>query len=71
MNSYFSKNRIVQMVAFFLLFCLSATANAQIIMEQKAQEEFVCTEDKDMIIGKTTLEAFNQNQNFWIEYLFH
>jgi len=72
MNTHFSKNRIIRIIIFFILFCLPVvTINAQIIMEQETQEGFVCTEDKDMVVGKTTLDAINKNNNFWIEYLFH
>ena len=41
----------------------------------KAQSETTsyetCTEDKNMIIGKTNLEQLTQNVEFWSEYLAH
>ena len=71
MNIILKRNRIVQIMMLFVLFCsFSMVANAQILVE-KPKTEFVCTEDKDMIVGKTTLEGLSKNQNFWIEYNFH
>ena len=71
MNIILKRNRIVQIMMLFILFSSSATlADAQILVE-KPKTEFVCTEDKDMVVGKTTLEGLSKNQNFWIEYNFH
>ena len=70
MNTCFSKNRIILILPFFILFCLPIAINAQVLITQKAQDDFVCTEDKDMVVGTTTLDAISKNNNFWVEYLF-
>ena len=71
MNIILGRNRNAQIMMFFILFCSFVTvAEAQILVE-KPKTEFVCTEDKDMVVGKTSLEGLSKNQNFWIEYNFH
>lgn len=58
------------MILFVVINAFFMQAKAQIITEEKAQHP-VCTEDKNMIIGKTTLAGLEQNQEFWVEYLLH
>ncbi len=67
-------NTIIKFVHFLTIFiainAFLLRANAQIITEEKPQYP-ICTEDKNMIIGKTTLTELEQNQEFWSEYLMH
>jgi len=51
MNIILKRNKNVQIMMFFILFCsFVRLANAQILVE-KTKAEFVCTEDKDMVVG--------------------
>jgi thiol-disulfide isomerase/thioredoxin len=67
-------NTIIKLVRFLMIFiainAFLLKINAQIITEEKPQHPS-CTEDKNMIIGKTTLTGLEQNQEFWSEYLMH
>jgi thiol-disulfide isomerase/thioredoxin len=69
MNTNFRRNRIKQVTMLFMLICLTfIKINAQTVTEEKPHEH-VCTEDKEMIIGRTNLDAIKQNHVFWSEYL--
>lgn len=67
-------NKIIKFVHFLMIFiainAFLLRVNAQIITKEKTQHP-ICTEDKNMIIGKTTLAGLEQNQEFWSEYLMY
>ena len=56
--------RIILM--FLLVSFVCNAAKSQVII---ANDNNTCSEDKNMIIGETTLEQLEQNPEFWIEYL--
>jgi thiol-disulfide isomerase/thioredoxin len=71
MNTGFKQDKIARVAVLFMCVCLVFTKiNAQNTSEETSKEH-VCTEDKNMIIGKTTLDSIEQNHGFWSEYLLH